>query len=361
MKLRTLRYHINEGIKGIFKNGLMSLASIAIVGACIFIVIISLCLAVNIDYILEQLESNVGISVMFGETPDEEQIADLEQQIKQIPHVIDVQYNSKDDALDEAKIMFESDSLESLREDNPLPRSFDIKVDEIRNQPAVIAELQKMQISFEESLNEAATEEKTEETTSEVSTEPVTNEAGAVVPVVIDEGITENTTQAADTLNIGDEGYVFQGIEKIKHATEITNMLTSINLIVRIFSLVLIAILCIISIGIIMNTIKLTVFIRKNEINIMKYVGATDWFIRWPFIIEGIIIGLVGAIIPCIICWIGYNGVVNFIEGFSFIQSIAQLKSASDIFFTIVPIALLIGILLGAIGSINSLEKHLNV
>ena len=129
MKLRTLRYHINEGIKGIFKNGLMSLASIAIVSACIFIVIISLCLAVNIDYILEQLESNVGISVMFGETPDEEQIAELEQEIKQIPHVTDVQYNSKDDALDEAKAMFESDSLESLRDDNPLPRSFDIKVD----------------------------------------------------------------------------------------------------------------------------------------------------------------------------------------------------------------------------------------
>jgi len=67
MKLRTLRYHINEGIRGIFKNGLMSLASIAVVSACIFIVIISLCMAVNIDYVLEQIESNVGISGMFGE------------------------------------------------------------------------------------------------------------------------------------------------------------------------------------------------------------------------------------------------------------------------------------------------------
>ena len=360
MKLRTLRYHIHEGIKGIFKNGLMSLASVAIVSACIFIVIISLCLAVNIDYILEQIESNVGISVMFGETPDEEQIAELEQQVKQIPHVTDVQYNSKDDALDEAKDMFESDSLESLRDDNPLPRSFDISVDEIRNQPGVIAELESLQISFEESLKESAADV-TEETTSEVSTEPVTNEAGAVVPVVIDEGITEITTLAEEGLEIGDEGYVFEGIEKIKHAADITNMLTSLNMIVRIFSLVLIAILCIISIGIIMNTIKLTVFIRKNEINIMKYVGATDWFIRWPFIIEGILIGLVGAIIPCIVCWIGYSGVVNFVEGFSLIQSIAQLKSASDIFFTIVPVALIIGVLLGAIGSINSLEKHLNV
>ena len=360
MKLRTLRYHINEGIRGIFKNGLMSLASIAVVSACIFIVIISLCMAVNIDYVLEQIESNVGISVMFGEEPDESRIAEVEQQIKQIPHVTEVKYYSKDDALDQAKGMFDADALEGLRDDNPLPRSFDIKVDDISNQSAVIKELEKIQIDFEKTLSEDIHQEASEAETEE-TTEPVTNEAGAVVPVVVDEGIVELTTQGEAQPEIGDAGYVFRGIEKIKHLKEITDMLVTINIIVRICSLVLIGVLCVISVGIIMNTIKLTVFIRKNEINIMKYVGATDWFIRWPFVIEGIVIGLIGAVIPCVICWIGYGGIVDFINGFPLLQSIARLKTASDIFYTIVPVALVIGIVLGAIGSINSLEKHLNV
>jgi cell division protein FtsX len=372
MKLRTLRYHIQEGVRGVFKNGLMSLASIAVVGACIFIVIISLCLAVNIDYILEQLESNVGISVMFGETPDEAQIADVEQSIKKIPHVTSVQYYSKDDALDQAKLMFDADALEGLREDNPLPRSFDIKVDSITNQSAVITALTELQLSFEKELTGGTATDKAEESTEavseevsaeEITAEVVTNEAGAVVPQVVDEGTTEATTAATaeDGLKIGDAGYVYKGIEKIKHAQDITNALVTINIIVRVFSLIIIAILSVISVGIIMNTIKLTVFIRKSEINIMKYVGATDWFIRWPFVIEGIVIGLIGAIIPCAVCWLGYDGMISYINSYDFLSSIAQLKSASDIFFTIAPIALVIGILLGVIGSISSLERHLNV
>lgn len=370
MKLRTLRYHINEGIRSIFKNGLMSLASIAVVGACIFIVIVSLCMAVNIDYVLEQIEANVGISVMFGEEPDESDIAGIEQQVKQIPHVTEVKYYSKDDALDQAKTMFDADALEGLREDNPLPRSFDIKVDDIANQESVIKELENIRLEFEKTFytdkqEEPADEQTTDENVqTEETTQPVTNEAGAVVPVVIDSG--EATTEAAqDTAasaeDIGKEGYVFRGIEKINHLKEITDVLVTINIIVRVCSIILIGILCFISVGIIMNTIKLTVFIRKSEINIMKYVGATDWFIRWPFVIEGIIIGLVGALIPTGICWLVYDRIADFINNTPFIKAIAQLKTAADIFCVVGPVALLIGVLLGAIGSINSLEKHLNV
>lgn len=365
MKLRTLRYHIAEGVRSIFKNGLMSLASIAIVSACIFIVITSLCIAVNIDFVLEQIEANVGISVMFGEEPDEKAIAQVEEQVKKIPHVTEVKYFSKDDALDQAKTMFGAEALESLREDNPLPRSFDIKVDSISNQNSVVSELKKIQENFENSLSDeakkqaekAAEEKKAEETTSE----PVTNEVGAVVPAVISEGVVELTTQGEENIPVGSEGYVYKGIEKIRHAADITNALVTINIISRIVSLVLIGILCVISVGIIMNTIKLTVFIRKNEINIMKYVGATDWFIRWPFIIEGVVIGLVGAVIPAVVCWLGYDGIAAYVNGMPIIEKIASLKSASDIFYTITPVALGIGVLLGAIGSINSLERHLNV
>lgn len=366
MKLRTLRYHIAEGVRSIFKNGLMSLASIAIVSACIFIVIISLCIAVNIDYVLEQIEANVGISVMFGEEPDEKAIAQVEEQIKKIPHVTEVKYFSKDDALDQAKTMFGAEALESLREDNPLPRSFDIKVDSISNQNTVVSELEKIQEDFEKTLKADAKDKAKQEAdkakTEETTAEPVTNEVGAVVPAVVSEGNAEAATeQAEEAAAMGSEGYVYKGIEKIRHAADITNALVTINIISRVVSLVLIGILCIISVGIIMNTIKLTVFIRKNEINIMKYVGATDWFIRWPFVIEGVVIGLIGAVIPAIICWLGYDGIAGYANAMPLINKIASLKSAADIFYTITPVALGIGVLLGAIGSINSLEKHLNV
>jgi cell division transport system permease protein len=370
MKLRTLKYHIQEGIRGIFKNGLMSFASMAIVSACIFIVITSLCMAVNIDYMLEQIESNVGIKVMFGEEPSEADIAAIEQDIKSIPHVTDVQYYSKDDALDQAKTMFDSDSLESLRDDNPLPRSFDIKVDSISNQSSVVKALEKLQESFELTITgeapptevETGTDEATEETTEvETEAEVVTNEEGYAIPAVIDDGITEETTMEIPQPVMGEVDYVYKGIEKISHLQNITDALVTINIFVRIFSLILILVLSVISVGIIMNTIKLTVFIRKTEINIMKYVGATDWFIRWPFVIEGIVIGLIGAIIPCVVCWLGYDGIIDIINNYRIVQQIAQLKSASDIFGIIVPIALMLGVLLGAIGSISSLEKHLNV
>ena len=136
----------------------------------------------------------------------------------------------------------------------------------------------------------------------------------------------------------------------------------AIDAIFKIVSVVIIAILAIISIGIIMNTIKLTVIIRKNEIGIMKYVGATDWFIRWPFIVEGVIIGLIGAAIPSVISWLSYDRIVDYFNThISVLNTLVSLKSGSEIFIVTIPVALLVGALLGAVGSITSVRKHLRV
>ena len=117
-----------------------------------------------------------------------------------------------------------------------------------------------------------------------------------------------------------------------------------------------------ISVVIITNTIKLSVFTRRTEISIMKYVGATDWFIRWPFVIEGIIIGIVGAAIPIIIAWPLYNKLVDVIYAqIPMVQNLVSFKFGIDIFSVLLPFALLFGALLGVIGSTISLRKHLNV
>ena len=131
---------------------------------------------------------------------------------------------------------------------------------------------------------------------------------------------------------------------------------------VRIISLILIAILALIGILLMTNTIKLTVYIRKNEINIMKYVGATDSFIKLPFLVEGIFIGLLGALIPLGVIWISYQFIVRKIyEEFSVIQNLLTFLDAKDIFIVLGPISILIGGIICMIGSSISVRKDLNV
>lgn len=113
---------------------------------------------------------------------------------------------------------------------------------------------------------------------------------------------------------------------------------------------------------IIVNTIKISVFTRKTEINIMKYVGATDWFIRWPFIIEGVLIGLLGALIPMLIAWPAYAKSISMIyDFFPIIKNMVTFRESSEIFSILLPFALIFGILLGVIGSVTSIRKHLKV
>ncbi len=363
MKFRTFSYHLEQGVRGLLKNGIMSLASIGIVSACVFIVIISLCVALNIDSILGQIEDNIGIEIFFGNEPTEEQIARVEEDIKKQPHVVSVEYRSYDDALDRGKEKLNMPSLESLRDDNPLPRSLYISHDSIKAQKDFIAYLEKLQITFEEQfLSEAETQttETAETTTAEQTTAETVTTAEAAVSEAQTEAATENNINAG--LNIGDEGYVFRGMENIVHAQGAASTLSTIDTVVRVVSIILVILLCIVSVGIIMNTIKLTVFIRKNEISIMKYVGATDWFIRWPFIIEGLLIGIIGAIIPCAVTWVTYDKLTALIyENAPIIERLFHFVSGEDIFMIVVPLCLLLGALLGAIGSINSIRKHLNV
>lgn len=379
MRLRTLRFHIEQGVRGMLKNGLMSLASIGIVAACIFIIIISLCVAINIDSLLTKLETDVGVTVFIGDEPTEEQIAMLEAEIKQQPHVTGVTYCSADDALERSKEMFGNAVVDGLRDDNPLPRSLEVSLEGIKYQEQFVDYLEQLQVDFEKEFLDSIGEEiviattVAEETTADTTavTEQTTQVEG-VTQILTEESleaaseaVIQQHTSVADMnegLAVGDKNYTFRGIEKIRHAEDIAGILMTVNTVTRIISIVLLVILAIIAVAIIMNTIKLTVFIRKNEINIMKYVGATDWFIRWPFIIEGVIIGLVGAMIPCIVTLVSYDRLLSLMQSkLSMITNIVTPVSGFEIFPIIIPIALLSGALLGCIGSVNSIRKHLNV
>lgn len=390
MKLRTWKYFINQGLRGIFKNGLMSFASIVIVSACIFIVILSLCIITNIDYILTQIESEIGVTLFLGEKPTQEDVDSLMVELENMPEVSSVKFKSADEALEDAKEMYTPELLDGLKDDNPLPRSIEVKLKSITYQKSFLQKAEQLQIDFEKQImglseadtpaDESAEEQSAITDSTEAATENVSqSSAGLFTDIVYAETTvaatqsaaqtgTETATEVAQgstpagTPQIGDEDYEYQGIELISHAQQITDTLITIDTAFKLISAILVAILSIVSIGIIMNTIKLTVFIRKTEIGIMKYVGATDWFIRWPFIIEGVIIGLIGAIIPSVICTLGYIKLYDFFNtDYSVLKNIAQLKPAIDIFTVVIPIALIVGMLIGAIGSISSIRKHLNV
>ena len=363
MKLRTWKYYINQGLRGIFKNGLMSFASITIVSACIFVVILSLCIITNVDYMLTQIESDIGVTLFLGEKPTQEDVDGLIGQLKNMPEVREVKFKSADEALEDAKKIYSTDLLNGLKDDNPLPRSIEIRLKDIKYQKSFISKAEQLQIDFEKQLTGQKTD--TASQTTEAATQATTQASQKTAGLFSDIAYADTTQAQATktgTPQIGDANYKYQGIELISHAHQLTETLITIDTAFKFISVVLVAILSIVSIGIIMNTIKLTVYIRKNEINIMKYVGATDWFIRWPFIIEGLIIGIIGAIIPSVICTLGYIKLFNFFNSdYAVLRNIAQLKPAGDIFTVIIPVAILIGMLIGAIGSISSIRKHLNV
>lgn len=374
MKIRSAKYHIKQGAKSITKNGLMSVASIASVAACAFMLIISLCIAINLDRALEKVEESIGLSLYLGDEVTEEEIKGLFEKLEAIPNVTDVLYMSKQDALDWAKAEWgdEQDILSGLEDDNPFPRSFELSINGARNQKQVIKDVTNLQKQFEIQLVDSRNKEEQEiqniienplkESTTVKQTEQSTQVTTQSGENSTQGSTTQNSTQEDTTVNIGDKDYEYIGIEKIRHSQKESDILLAINNTVRIASIIIILILAIISVAIIVNTIKLTVYVRKTEINIMKYVGATDWFIRWPFVIEGIIIGIIGSIIPIVICIFGYNEVVSLIyEKIPFVKNYIEFKDTLSMFLAIAPVTVVLGALLGVIGSVNSIKKHLNV
>lgn len=299
MKINSIKYYFKEGFTGLFKNRLMTIASIATVAACILIMTFSYCIINNLKYVLIQLEDSVGIAVFLDDNLLADDINSISTQIEKIDHVNEVTYISPDEALSQLKQDWNADDILSGfdSENNPLSHSFEIKLDGIQYQ-----------------------------------------------------------NQVLDALN------GIEGIRNIRHAQSETEILMKLNSFITILGALVILILGVISVVIIMNTIKISVYTRKTEINIMKFVGATDWFIRWPFIIEGMLIGLIGAIIPIIIAWPIYGKVINMMyENFSFIKNMITFRYSVDIFSVLMPAALIAGVLLGVIGSITSIRKYLKV
>lgn len=299
MKFRSIKYFFSEAFGGVIRNRLMSVASIGTVAACIFMIAISYCALTNVDYMLTQFEDSIGIAVFLENDLNSEKILEINDELGALDHVESVSYTSPEDALNDLKESWDAEEILSGFDETNNPLSS----------------------SFEVSLDDIAYQ----------------------VEVV-------NKIEQID------------GVRNIRSSESETQVLVKISNFLSVFGSVLIVVLAAISVVIITNTIKLSVFTRRTEISIMKYVGATDWFIRWPFVIEGIIIGIVGAAIPIIIAWPLYNKLVDVIYAqIPMINSLVSFRFGIDIFSILLPVSLVFGALLGVIGSTISLRKHLNV
>ncbi len=297
MKLSTLRYLFKEGIVGLWRNRTMALASMGTIVLCLIILGMSYGIGVNIDYLIEQVETKFGITAYLKEDLNKQDIDQLQYEIKQIKSVKEVVYISKEQALknfsEENK---EQGLFEMFREDNPLPASLEITVIDIAKQEEIVNKLKHMQ------------------------------------------GIDE-------TIYFKDETASF-----IKIGNTIDYICLGILIILVVVGLMLMS-----------NTIKLTVYVRRREINIMKYVGATNGFIQIPFLIEGMLIGLLGAVLSVAMITLSYDWVLRKFAEMTGVLSGFSLVPASQIMETLIPMYIILGVGIGFIGSAFAIHKHLNV
>jgi len=296
MKIRDLKYYSKEATKNVFSNGWMSLASVFTVVASLLIFGIFLILTINLNYIANQFESDYEIILIIDETYTPEQTEAMKGQLEAIEYVESVTFDSKSVRLQELKDgMGENAFLFDGYEDNNPLRDW-YKI---------------------------------------------------------------TLTDLTQTDNVVSQVQNIEGIAEIKLNQDTIDTLLSTTSYIAKNSIWIMIALGLISVFIISNTIKLAVFSRAKEINIMKFVGATDWFIRWPFIIEGMIIGLLGSLFSLLIITFGYNGLIGSLSsmGIGFVN----FKPLGDMIPYLIPTFIVMGIILGGIGSLISVRKHLKV
>ena len=300
MKYSVLGYFIGEGFSNVFKNKKSTGASLMIMCATMIIFGIFLILGENINHFVDEVESEQGIQVFVKNDATQEQIDELGEKIRAIDGVSTVDFVSKDEALEQMKERFgdRQDLLDGYEgENNIFTASYVVTLTDLT---------------------------KSKEVQEQINT--------------------------------------YDAVKKITSKDEVVTTLINLANGIKIVTGVILALLIIISIFIIANTIKLTVHARRKEISIMKYVGATNGFIRWPFIVEGMIIGIFASIISILIVGFAYNLIAENLMKSEFMQLInMSLVTFSDMFNSIILVYMLLGIGIGAVGSVISMRKYLKV
>ena len=299
MRVSTIKYTVQQGLRNIAKNKMFSIASVATMVACIFLFGVFYSLIANVQGVMKTVEESMAIIVYIDEDATQKQIDAIEKKLSEREDVLEVKYVSGDEAWEQfQKDYFGEDSeMAEGWTENPLEDSdnFEVYLKTIDSQEEVV--------EYAKGL---------------------------------------------------------KGVRKVKDSPEAANTLKNISVLLTPVSAVITSILLIVAIFLISNTVSMGITIRREEIAIMKYIGAKDSFVRAPFMFEGLLIGLVGAIIPLILLYFAYEKAVQYVMGkFSVLTTFIDFLPVSEVYRTLLPVGLALGVGIGFVGSIFTIRKHL--
>lgn len=297
-KISTIAYSVKQGAKNIKRNRMFSLASVGTITTCLFLFGIFYCILMNFQHIIKNAEQGVSVTVFFNEGITSQEIELIGGKIGQRAEVSKYDFVSADDAWEEYKnTKLDPEHAASFGDDNPLENSAHYIV--YLND----VEMQEVLVRYLQSI---------------------------------------------------------PGVRQVNNSEAIADILSGVNKGLAFGTTAIIVILLGVAVFLISTTVTMGISVRRQEISIMKLIGATDFFIRAPFIVEGIIIGLVGAIIPLGLLHVVYNkGVSYLMTSFSSPLKKADFLATGTMFKTLIPVCLLIGVGIGFLGSFITLGKQL--
>lgn len=302
MRISTFFYSVKQGVKNIWRNKMFSLASVATMAACIFLFGLFFAIVTNFQSMVKDAEEGVAVTVLFDDDITPQQIAEIGDRIRERPEVAAYNFKSAADAWEEfSQIYFEGDEelAEGFGDDNPLQKSE----------------------SYEIYLNDVSMQ---------------------------------------DTLVTFLES--LDGVREVRRSEIVANTLSDFNRLIGYVSAGIILILLCVAVFLISNTVTVGIAVRKEEIGIMKLIGATDFFVRAPFVVEGILIGLIGSVLPLVLLYVMYSRLIVYImEKFNFLSSLMKFLPVDTVFRTLVPVAMALGVGIGFLGSFTTTRKHLKV
>lgn len=295
-------YSVKQGIKSMRKNRMFTLASIGTMAACLFLFGMFYFIVSNFNHMVKEVETSVGVTVFFEEEISQEQIDSIGEAIKARDEVDHMEFISAEKAWDQfVKENFKDNPelVKSFGTDNPLKDS----------------------ASWQVFIKDISAQE----------------EVAAYIETI-------------------------EGVRLVKRSDDTAKGLENANKLISYVSIAIILILLAVSIFLINSTISTGITVRRAEIGIMRLMGASDFFIRAPFIVEGVVIGIIGASIPLVILIISYDSIINYINNkFNLLSGWLTFLEAAQIFRILIPVCLLIGIGVGFLGSFFTVRKHLNI
>lgn len=299
MRISTFFYTLKQGIINIFRNKLFSLASVATISACLFLFGLFFTVILNFQHMIRTAEEGVSVTVFFKDGVTDEEILAVGEQIRARQEVSEAVFVTADEAWAEWAPENIGEDYGEIYSENPL--------DGLDNYEIYMKDVSQQEtlVAWLESLPQ---------------------------------------------------------VDSVKRSEMAATTLTGVNMVVAYTSAGIIAILLAVSIFLINNTVMIGISVRKEEIEIMKYIGATDFFVRSPFVIEGILIGLIGSCIPLGVIYLLYMQVMEYVAlQFPALSGLMQFLPVSEVYRTLVPVCMGLGAGIGFLGSFATVRKHLRV